>query len=271
MYIVFDIGGTKMRFALVRDNKVGEPIVVSTPTSYVDAIAEISLIISRLSAVEKINGVVGGIAGVISNDGKKLVVSPNLINWVGKPIVDDLERVSGAKVIIKNDTNMVALGEAIYGAGINKRIVAYMTFSTGIGGSLVIAGDLPMYNFGFEPGFQIIDSQDKRSLHSVAGTELKQKYGLLFRDIKDVEIRKNIMRDVVAGIHNAIVFWSPDIFVLGGGMTESFDLEEIKSGLKEFTLRFPELPEFKFAELGDLSGLYGSMEYAKRQLSSKVK
>lgn len=271
MYIVFDIGGTKMRFAIAGGNKIGQPIVVSTPASYVDAIAEISEIISKLSLHEKIDGVVGGIAGVLSPDGKKLVVSPNLSGWVGRPIVEDISRVSGAKVIIKNDTDMVALGEALCGAGRNKRIVAYMTFSTGIGGSLVIAGELPMYNFGFEPGFQIIDSKNKRPLHSVAGTELKQKYGLLFRDIKDPDIRKEIMRDIIAGIHNAIVFWSPDIFILGGGMIETFDLDEIKNELKTFTLRFPELPEFKFTELGDFSGLYGSLEYAKRYLPSKVK
>ncbi len=264
MNIVFDIGGTKMRFACVEQDGISEPVVVKTPESYIEALAEISEVFYKLSKGKKIEWISGGVAGVLSLDGKQLCVAPNLKSWIGKPLKEDLARLSGARVLIKNDTDMVALGEAIHGAGDSHRVVAYLTFSTGIGGSLVIAKDLLSYNFGFEPGFQIIDSQDSRPLHSVAGTELKQKYGLLFRDIKDEKTRKEIMKDVVAGIHNAIIFWSPDVVVLGGGMTETFDIENIKQDLSKFTLRFPKLPEIKLAKLDDFGGLYGSMEYLKK-------
>lgn len=269
MNIVFDIGGTKIRFAEVKGNEISDPIVISTPDSYIDAMAEISEIIFKISKGQKIDCIAGGIAGVLSKDGKKLLLSPNLQSWVNKPILEDLSRLSGAKVFIKNDTDMVALGEAIRGAGKNGRVVAYLTFSTGIGGSLIIDKNLMSYNFGTEPGFQIIDSQDSRSLHSVAGTELKQEYGLLFRDIKDSETRKKIMKDVIAGIHNTIVFWSPDIVVLGGGMTESFVLEDIKNDLSKFKFRFPEAPEIRFAELEDFGGLYGSLEFIKKYYLAK--
>lgn len=264
MNIVFDIGGTKMRFAEVLDDKISEPFVVKTPDTYIDALAEISEIISKISKGRKINFLAGGVAGVLSKQGDRLLVSPNLKSWVGRPLKDDLARMSGAKVFIKNDTDMVALGEAKRGSGIGSRVVAYLTFSTGIGGSLVIANEILSYNFGFEPGFQIIGSQNKRSLHSVAGTELKEKYGLLFKDIKDQKIRDEVLRDVVAGIHNAIVFWSPDVVVLGGGMTESFVIEDIKNELSKFTLKFPELPEIKLSSLEDFGGLYGSLEFIKK-------
>jgi glucokinase len=205
----------------------------------------------------------------LSKDGKKLLVSPNLKDWVNRPLVEDLSRLSGAKVFVKNDTDMVALGEAVRGAGANHRLVAYLTFSTGIGGSLVIDKNLMSYNFGTEPGFQIIDSQNSRSLHSVAGTELKKDYGLLFKDIKDQAVRDKIMKDVVAGIHNTIIFWSPDIVVLGGGMTESFVLEDINKELSKFNFRFPELPEVVFSKLEDFGGLYGSLEFIKKYYLAK--
>lgn len=269
MKIVFDIGGTKMRFAEVLGSEISEPIVVNTPTSYIDAMAEISEIIFKMSKGRKVECVAGGVAGVLSKDGKKLLVAPNLKDWINRPLVEDLSRLSGGKVFIKNDTDMVALGEAVRGAGKKDRVVAYLTFSTGIGGSFVIDKNLMSFNFGTEPGFQIIDSQDSRSLHSVAGTELKNDYGLLFKDIKDVEIRKKVMKDVVSGIHNTIVFWSPDVVVLGGGMTESFDLEEIKKDLSSFRLRFPELPDIRFAELGDFGGLYGSLEFINKYYLAK--
>jgi predicted NBD/HSP70 family sugar kinase len=231
--------------------------------------ADISDVIFKLSKGQKVDCVAGGIAGVLSKDGKKLLVSPNLKDWINRPLVEDLSRLSGAKVFIKNDTDMVALGEAVRGAGKKHRLVAYLTFSTGIGGSLVIDKNLMSYNFGTEPGFQIIDSQNSRSLHSVAGTELKKDYGLLFRDIKDQDLRNKIMKDVVAGIHNTIVFWSPDIVVLGGGMTESFVLEDIKNDLSKFKFKFPELPEITFSKLEDFGGLYGSLEFINKYYLAK--
>ncbi len=269
MNIIFDIGGTKMRFAQIVGNEISDPIVVKTPDSYIEAMAEISEIVETISKGNKVNCMAGGIAGVFSKDGKKLKVSPNLKDWVNRPVSEDLSRLSGAKVFIKNDTDMVALGEAVRGAGKDFRVVAYLTFSTGIGGSLIIDKNLTSYNFGTEPGFQIIDSQNSRSLHSVAGTELKQEYGLLFKDIKDPETRKKIMNDVIAGIHNTIVFWSPDVVVLGGGMTESFVLEDIKDDLEKFKFKFPETPEIRFAKLEDFGGLYGSLEFVKKYYLAK--
>lgn len=269
MNIVFDIGGTKMRFAAVIGNEISDPIVVNTPDSYIESIAEISEIILQISKGKKVDCLAGGIAGVLSKDGKKLLVSPNLKDWVNRPLFDDLSRMSGAKVFIKNDTEMVALGEATRGAGKNHRVVAYLTFSTGIGGSLIIDKNLMSYNFGMEPGFQIIDSQNGRSLHSVAGTELKRDYGLLFKDIKDQEVRNKVMKDVIAGIHNTIIFWSPDIVVLGGGMTESFVLDDIKNGLSKFALKFPEMPEIEFGTLNDFGGLYGSLAFINKYYLAK--
>jgi len=269
MNIVFDIGGTKMRFAEVNGNEISEPIVVETPNSYIEAMAVITDIIFRISKGKKVECLAGGIAGVLSKDNKKLLISPNLKDWVNRPLQEDLSRLSGARVFIKNDTDMVALGEAVRGAGKNYRIVAYLTFSTGIGGSLIVDKNLMSYNFGTEPGFQIIDSQNSRSLHSVAGTELKNDYGLLFKDIKDQSIRKKVMKDIIAGIHNTIVFWSPDIVILGGGMTESFDIDNIQSSLSKFSLRFPENPIIKFADLEDAGGLYGSLEFIKKYYLAK--
>ena len=269
MNIVFDIGGTKMRLAeMVGKDDILEPVIINTPNSYIDALAEITEALGKISKGRKVEYLVGGVAGVLSKDGKKLLVSPNLKDWINRPLQEDLARLSGAKVLIKNDTDMVALGEAVFGAGRENKVMAYLTFSTGIGGSLVIAQNLLSYNFGFEPGFQVIDSQNKRQLHSVAGTELKNDYGLLFRDIKDEQIRKKVMADIVAGIHNAIIFWSPDVVVLGGGMTESFVLDDIKNDLSKFKLRFPELPEIKFAELDDFGGLYGSVAFLNKYIYS---
>ena len=268
MDILFDIGGSRMRFArVIGEHNMTDAIIIKTPDTYIGAISEIEAVIKQISNGEQVNNLVGGIAGVFNKEGSKLLLSPNLKEWEGKPLKEDLARVTGAnKVVIKNDTDMTGLGEAVYGAGRDQEIVAYLTFSTGIGGSLIVNQKVAPYRFGFEPGWQIINEEKLRPLHDVSGTALKEKYeGKLFRDITGTVTRDKIMRAVITGIHNTIVFWSPDVLVLGGGMTESFEIEDIYKTLEEIPLRFPELPEIKFAEIEDTNGLYGALAYLKQQ------
>ncbi|MEY2703452.1 MAG: hypothetical protein RLY43_2091, partial [Bacteroidota bacterium] len=59
MNIVFDIGGTKMRFAEVLGNEIYDPIVVETPNSYIDAMADISDIIFKISKGQKVDCLAG--------------------------------------------------------------------------------------------------------------------------------------------------------------------------------------------------------------------
>lgn len=259
-----------MRFArVIGKHNMTEAIIIKTPETYMDSMSEIQGVIKQISKGEQINNLIGGIAGVFDKDGKKLVLSPNLKEWEKKPLFDDLKRMTGAKnVVIKNDTDMTGLGEAVYGAGRDNKIVAYLTFSTGIGGSLIVDKEVAPYRFGFEPGFQIVNEETLKPLHYVSGTSLKEHYGgKLFRDIKGEYTRNHIMRSVIVGIHNTIVFWSPDVVVLGGGMTESFEIDYIYKELEKIQLRFPELPEIKFAEKEDTNGLYGALAYLNNSKS----
>lgn len=265
MQIVCDIGGSKMRFArILNSSKIDEPKIVKTPGSYIESMNLIKEIVDELSNGEEISSLIGGIAGVLNKEQNSLVIAPNLKDWIGKPIISDMVRMTGAQVKLKNDTDMTGLGEAAFGSGKGFNIVAYLTFSTGIGGSLIVDNKIGPYSFGYEPGFQIINSEKRRPLHDVAGTALKERYQSLMKDIKDENILKDIMTSVIAGIHNSIVFWSPDCVVLGGGMTENFVIREIEDELKKMPLRFPELPIIKISEMGDLNGLYGSLEFTKQ-------
>ncbi|MDA8611496.1 ROK family protein [Candidatus Pacebacteria bacterium] len=271
MDILFDIGGSRIRFTkVIGDHNIADAIIIKTPDTYIDSIAEIEAIVKQLADGEQVNHLIGGIAGVLAKDGSKLLVSPNLRDWEKKPLMNDLKRITGAdNVVIKNDTDMTGLGEAVYGAGRDASIVAYMTFSTGIGGSLIVDEKVAPYSFGFEPGFQIINDETYKQLRDVSGSALKKNFGgKLFRDIKGELTRKEIMKTVIAGINNTIAYWSPDVVVLGGGMTESFVIEDIKEELEKIAVRFPELPEIKFAEIEDTNGLYGGLAYRNQLLKS---
>jgi glucokinase len=74
---------------------------------------------------------------------KGLIMSPsNLLEWSEFPIVDLLNSRFDVPVKLENDANAAAIGEYIYGAGRGYRNIFYLTVSTGIGGGLIIDGNL---------------------------------------------------------------------------------------------------------------------------------
>lgn len=162
MYLLFDIGGTNIRLAISKDGKTfGNPKIFSTPKSFNDGMRFIKKEALEISGGKKIKAVAGGIAGHLDKNKTKLAGSPNLPAWVGKPLKRALEDSFGAPVVLENDASVVGLGEAVFGAGKGKSIVAYITVSTGIGGARIVDGRIDKSSSGFEPWHQIINFDDK--------------------------------------------------------------------------------------------------------------
>lgn len=271
MYIVFDIGATNIRFARVLNSeKIDEPIIEPNPQQYEKSREIMKEIIGRISGGEKIEGMVGGIAGVLSSDRTFVYNSPNLPDWNNKPLVKDLEKISGAPVILYNDAELTALGEAVYGAGRGSRTCAYMTISTGIGGALVVEGEVLKTHLNVEPGHQIIDYKNNTSLHQlISGREIEKEYGEKAKDIDDPILWNKVETILAVGLHNAIVFWSPDTFVLGGGIMKDLDIPDLENILNRRMSIYAELPRFVRAELGSFNGLYGGLAHVKKHFLDK--
>lgn len=269
MYILFDIGGTKIRVASSDDGvTLSEPITYKTPEYFKEGVALLIKAIETLSKGKKIKVISGGVASAIDKKTGTLLRAPNLRGWEGNSLKDALSKYC-QHIYIENDAALVGLGEAIRGAGRGFEIVAYVTVSTGIGGARVVNGKIDTRRVDFEPGQQIIDTENLSSLENRAsGRAIEKKYRKEPKDITDDAVWKRAADDVAVGLHNTIVLWSPDVVVLGGPMMlkkPGIDLEEVKAYLKNIMYIFPTLPELKLAELGDNGGLYGALEYALQQ------
>src|SRR4030042_4585919 len=152
MILLFDVGGTKMRVAVSEDEVgFGDIKIYDTPENFEDAV---ELFTNFKGGTFKV--IAGGVPGVLSKDKSVLVCSPNLQKWVGKPIKNKLAELFESEVILENDAALAGLGEACFGAGRDKRIVAYLTISTGIGGTRIVDKKIDVSSWGFEPGRQII-------------------------------------------------------------------------------------------------------------------
>jgi len=258
-----------MRFAVTEDCvECTTPKIVETPGTYEASLALIKDSVKELAGDQPIKAMVGGIAGTFDDDKSTLVRAPHLQDWVGKSIKKDFEEIAGAPVEIDNDTAVISLGEALAGAGRGYDIVAYMTVSTGVGGSRVVDGKMDEKSQSFEVGHQIIDDDEGKTLEQlVSGTAMKERFGKEGYEIEDPEIWAELTKELAVGVHNTLLHWSPDVLVLGGSMVTGkgpcFDIEALKKEVNELSPLMANF-EIKKAELGDLNGIYGALEWAKQ-------
>ncbi len=259
MILLFDIGGTKSRFAVSKDGvSFEEPLMIDTPSQYSEGILAFNDAVKKVTQGKKIEKAVGGFPGTIVD--KKVFRSPNLSDYEGKLLGYELERICGVEAIIENDASLATLGEALYGAGKGYNIVAYITISTGIGGGLVIDGKIQKTKYGFEPGHQIINYKTREVLHDlISGTALSKKYHKPAKEIKEPEVYEWIAEVLGVALSNTIMHWSPDVLVLGGSITKDIDLTEVEEQVRSNMKIFPDIPVIKRAELGAYNGIWGAL------------
>lgn len=142
-----DIGGTKIAIALA--DLEGNVLSFSRFATEVElgphrilerAIEEIEAMVKGSEAVLSAVGV--GCGGPLDRERGIILSPPNLPGWDEFPIVRIIEERLRAPVLLDNDANAAALGEQRHGAGRGFGNLVYMTLSTGIGGGLIIGGEI---------------------------------------------------------------------------------------------------------------------------------
>jgi predicted NBD/HSP70 family sugar kinase len=271
MYLLFDIGGTKMRVSSSEDGKsLGEVLQGKTPQSWQDAVPLLSKMFEEVSYGKKVKAVAGGLPGVFNKKHEFLERAPHLPMWVTARIKETIAGITKSDVYLLNDTVMAGLGEANFGAGSGHNLVAYLTVSTGLGGVKIERGKFDETLTGSEPGHQIIEATKLLSLENmVSGSAFSKMYGDNFIKTAPAECWSNAAKFLAIGLHNTILHWSPDIVVLGGSMMlvpPSIPIDLVRSHLKGIMKIFPAVPPVELAKLGDSSGLYGALAYLNARM-----
>lgn len=283
MYFLFDIGGTNTRVALSDGKKVAKAKSFPTPQSFDEGLQALVGSANELSGGKAFTAAAGGIAGPLDAGRQMLVNSTNLPEWVGKPLVSALKKKLQAPIFLENDTALVGQGEAAFGAGQGSAIMAYLTVSTGLGGARYVDGLLDKSSLGFEPGHQLIpvpeeylalyqpcascDTMDLEAL--VSGGGLLRSFGMRAEDINDERIWENCAFFLASGLHNVIVYWSPDTIVLGGPLIKSgkISLARVRENLRRTMKIFPKLPAILTAKFDGDGGLYGALSLVRSRLA----
>ena len=151
-YIGCDLGGTNMRAAIVDVENGSMLYQMSIPTQARDGhdavmrrMAGLFLQMIEWAEMKKedIGGIGIGVPGVLDLEKGETLFLPNLPStWPHIPLRDTIAKLTGLPVALLNDVRSITNGEWRFGAGRGVDTVAVFAIGTGVGGGLVINGQL---------------------------------------------------------------------------------------------------------------------------------
>jgi glucokinase len=163
-----DLGGTQIRAALVRaDGLIVAHVRAPSPVQAGPvATAEQIVLLARevwaaLPAGETLAGLGLGGPGPLDPVSGVIFAPPNLPNWGVVPLRGLVAERIDLTVELGNDANAAALAEWRFGAGKGTRHLVYLTISTGLGGGVIVDGQLLLGRLGLggELGFLMLDAE----------------------------------------------------------------------------------------------------------------
>jgi glucokinase len=160
-----DIGGTKVAAGVVDPDgrilaRLRRDTPAQDPAKTEDVIADC---IGELAADHEVEAAGLGAAGFVDAARSTVLFAPNLA-WRNEPLRAAVEQRTGLPVVVENDANAAAWAETRFGAGHGQRFTVTLTVGTGLGGGVVLGGQLVRGAFGAaaEVGHMILVPDGRR-------------------------------------------------------------------------------------------------------------
>ncbi|OGY23122.1 MAG: hypothetical protein A2Y57_03250, partial [Candidatus Woykebacteria bacterium RBG_13_40_7b] len=250
MYIGIDIGGTHIRVGASVDGKNLYEKLDFPTKEFEDSFKEIINAVKTFDsparnatparsdaassgehsvAGGKVKSVGVSVPGPLSAKTNLVLSSPNLKGFNEKPLAEMLKENLQVPVKVEHDASAAALAEATLGAGKGKNPVLYITVSTGIGSGLIVDGKIYRGLYNPEAGHQIIDTHGPKcrcgqggDLEAFSsGESIKTKVGRHPKEVEGSREWYDALDILAIGITNSILHYSPEIVVIGGGMSKN--------------------------------------------------
>lgn len=137
-----DIGGTKIAGGVVdADGAIVEKLRIDTPSDVGELAGAVIDMVHHLAERHEVGAVGVAAAGFISKDRSTVIHAPN-IAWHDEPLRDRLQQGLSLPVSIENDANAAGWAEYRFGAGQGYSDMVMLTLGTGVGGAIVLDGEL---------------------------------------------------------------------------------------------------------------------------------
>lgn len=252
IFAAIDLGGTKTRVGAVLASEPGRVVLsASAPTVREDPDEGIKSIASLLREIvsdvskstggrnAELLGVGVGAPGPLDIKERRLLALPNLPKWRGFGIASALERELGVRVTLENDANAAAVGERMFGVGKEFEDFVYVTLGTGIGGALILNGELYRGHWGgageighvqVDPDGPLCGCGRRGCVEALAaGPAIEKAYGrpatevfalAASGDVKARDVLETAGRALGRGLALVFTVLDPQAVVFGGGMAK---------------------------------------------------
>jgi glucokinase len=150
MFLGIEIGGTKLQLGLGDGagtiHALWRGVIV--PADGADGIRRqiVAATPELLASAKRERGAltrVGiGFGGPVDDATRSVIKSHQIAGWDGFPLADWIADLVGAPAVIGNDADVAGLAEALFGAGKGLSPIFYITIGSGIGGGLIINGEI---------------------------------------------------------------------------------------------------------------------------------
>ena len=293
--IGIDIGGTTIKADLYDDfgtslNQFKEiETIIDYDLGTNQILNQVCDLIGEYILNYSIDGVGISTAGVVNaNTGEIIYAGYTIPGYIGVNFTSEIEKRFGLSTFVENDVNCAALGELWKGQAKDKKNVVMVTIGTGIGGSIIVNGQI-VNGFNYtagEVGYIPVGNSDWQSKASTTALiHLYQKKSLktnqtgrtFFTDLSSgdkiaKETFEIFVENLAKGLLTISYLLNPEILILGGGILAKKDilLPEIQSSLAKNVMDNRFLPKnVVAATLGNEAGRIGAVKNFLDRISNK--
>ena len=231
------------------------------------------------------------------------IIFANNLGWRDADVIGEFRKHLDKPAFIANDADCAALGEAVAGDAKQYGACILLTLGTGVGGGVIVNGHIfnGGTGYGCEPGHMIIiaggepcscgrrgcleayasvtalirdtiramAAHPESLMREMCGEDIRKVNGRLAFDAARrgdrtaQEVVDNFIEYLALGISNLSIFFRPDVFIIGGGVSNEGEnllapLRRRVEALDLYTTEFVPQPEIIKAKLGNDAGIIGA-------------
>ena len=285
--IGIDLGGTAIKLGrFTVDGTCLQYLAVPTPQPAIPqaAIATMVDAIAKIDPENQTQAIGVGTPGPADAEGRIARLAINLPQWYNIPLASEMEARTGKATVVANDANCAGLGEAWLGAGLQFQNFILLTLGTGVGGAIILDGNLFVGHQGaagelglitFNPQGPMCQSGNQGSLEQfTSATAIYRRTGKKPHELADaatsgdtsaLKFWQEYGRDLGIGLTSLIYVLTPEAIVIGGGVSASakfFLPSTIAEVKRRVTPNSRVNLEIFTSKLGNSAGMLGAAKLA---------